>query len=235
MSGALAWCLFAVAFLLVGRPNRDRARAHVALSSRATSPRVLRWAGAGGVALLLVALLGARLGLLSAIALGPLAAAVIGRLADRPARVGPAPGLALALDLAAVALRSGQSVASALQLAAPVLTGPVGAEWRRAAGLLALGADPEQAWDSMAEHPVLAPVAVTARRSAHSGARLARAFSQLATETRASRQAAAISRANRAGVFAMAPLGLCFLPAFICLGIVPTVAGIAGQVLSGVP
>ena len=24
------------------------------------------------------------------------------------------------------------------------------------------------------------------------------------------------------------PLGLCFLPAFVCLGIVPTVVGIAG-------
>lgn len=27
------------------------------------------------------------------------------------------------------------------------------------------------------------------------------------------------------------PLGLCYLPAFVCLGIVPVVAGLAGDVL----
>ena len=27
------------------------------------------------------------------------------------------------------------------------------------------------------------------------------------------------------------PLGLCFLPAFVCLGIIPVVAGLAGDVL----
>jgi hypothetical protein len=29
----------------------------------------------------------------------------------------------------------------------------------------------------------------------------------------------------------LAPLGLCFLPAFVCLGVVPLVIGIAGDVL----
>jgi len=28
-----------------------------------------------------------------------------------------------------------------------------------------------------------------------------------------------------------APLGLCFLPAFVCLGVLPVVAGLAGQLL----
>ena len=35
---------------------------------------------------------------------------------------------------------------------------------------------------------------------------------------------------RRAGVWVLAPLGLCFLPAFVCLGVVPLVLGIAGQV-----
>jgi hypothetical protein len=30
-------------------------------------------------------------------------------------------------------------------------------------------------------------------------------------------------------VLITAPLGLCFLPAFVCLGIVPVVVGLAGQ------
>jgi pilus assembly protein TadC len=36
---------------------------------------------------------------------------------------------------------------------------------------------------------------------------------------------------QRAGVRVLAPLGLCFLPAFVCLGVVPLVIGIAGDVL----
>ena len=42
---------------------------------------------------------------------------------------------------------------------------------------------------------------------------------------------AGLSRARSAGVVAMAPLGLCFLPAFVCLGIVPIVLSLFGEVL----
>ncbi|MDO3640328.1 type II secretion system F family protein, partial [Mycolicibacterium sp. KC 300] len=42
---------------------------------------------------------------------------------------------------------------------------------------------------------------------------------------------AAGAAAERASVLIAAPLGLCYLPAFLCLGIVPVVAGLAGDVL----
>ena len=35
---------------------------------------------------------------------------------------------------------------------------------------------------------------------------------------------------RRAGVWVLAPLGVCFLPAFLCLGVVPMVLGIAADV-----
>jgi hypothetical protein len=35
-------------------------------------------------------------------------------------------------------------------------------------------------------------------------------------------------------VWVMAPLGLCFLPAFVCLGIVPIIVGVAHNVFEGV-
>ena len=41
----------------------------------------------------------------------------------------------------------------------------------------------------------------------------------------------ALERSERAGVAISGPLGLCFLPAFVCLGIVPVVIGLAGGVL----
>jgi hypothetical protein len=35
---------------------------------------------------------------------------------------------------------------------------------------------------------------------------------------------------QRAGVWVLAPLGACFLPAFVCLGVAPLVLGIAADV-----
>ena len=40
---------------------------------------------------------------------------------------------------------------------------------------------------------------------------------------------AAEARAQRAGVLIAAPLGLCFLPAFLVLGVAPVVIGLAGE------
>ena len=43
---------------------------------------------------------------------------------------------------------------------------------------------------------------------------------------------AAEQAARRVGVLAVAPLGLCFLPAFVLLGVVPVVIGLAGPLLA---
>jgi Flp pilus assembly protein TadB len=140
------------------------------------------------------------------------------------------PGLALALDLTAAALRAGQPLSAALQLGAPAAQAH-SSELARVGRLLELGAAPHTAWQSLDRTPALAQLATSARRSADSGVRLADAFGRLAAELRADARAVAEGRAHRAGVWAMAPLGFCFLPAFVCLGIVPTIAGIAGQIL----
>ncbi|MCV7172813.1 type II secretion system F family protein, partial [Mycobacterium manitobense] len=50
-------------------------------------------------------------------------------------------------------------------------------------------------------------------------------------ESRSAAADAAGAAAERASVLIAAPLGLCYLPAFLCLGIVPVVAGLAGDVL----
>jgi pilus assembly protein TadC len=71
-----------------------------------------------------------------------------------------------------------------------------------------------------------------ARRSASSGSALARGVAELADQSRHEAAAAAEAAAERAGVLIAGPLGLCYLPAFLCLGIIPVVAGLAGDVLS---
>jgi hypothetical protein len=103
------------------------------------------------------------------------------------------------------------------------------------AGLLRLGADPVEAWRAVADDEVLAPVAHAACRSADSGIRLAGGMEQVAADVRAQVRATAEARAHRAGVLAMAPLGLCFLPAFVCIGVVPVVVGIARGVFATLP
>lgn len=142
----------------------------------------------------------------------------------------PDRSLALTLDLAAAALRGGRPVADALMLAAPATDGPAAAELIRVASLLRLGADPGQAWADVLTGP-LAPVAAVAVRSATSGVRLATAFERAAAEIRADCGRVAAARAQRAGVAALGPLVACFLPSFVCLGIVPVIIGIARSAL----
>jgi pilus assembly protein TadC len=52
----------------------------------------------------------------------------------------------------------------------------------------------------------------------------------LAAECRAGQRTRAEAAVRRAGVWVLAPLGACFLPAFVCLGVVPMVLGIAADV-----
>jgi Flp pilus assembly protein TadB len=195
------------------------------------SRRALQLTGAVCAAAVVLIGVGGTSGVLAAgpAAVGAWVAAA--RLYQRPSRAQPDPALPLALDLIAAAVRAGQPVSAALLLAAPVADERCGAALVRVARLLALGADPAEAWASLAQDPLLRDLARAARRSATSGIRLAAAFEQTAVDLRAARRATAQARASRAGAFATVPLGLCFLPAFVCLAIVPVVVGIAGTAL----
>ena len=140
---------------------------------------------------------------------------------------------AFALDVLTACLRSGMAVSAAA--AATVSSAPpaLAQVLRRAADLLALGADPVTAWSATTapnDHRAAALMRM-ARRSAASGAALAQGVSELAVEFRDDAADSARAAAERAAVLIAGPLGLCYLPAFVCLGIVPVVAGLAGDVL----
>ncbi|WP_308166281.1 type II secretion system F family protein [Nocardia albiluteola] len=156
---------------------------------------------------------------------------------ERVRAVGADPyAIASALDLLAACLRAGLPVAGAARAAAPVAPAALGAALCRAADLLALGADPPVAWRRAARASGSADVEALARlagRSARSGAALAGAVAELAGQCRDGAADAAAARAERAAVLIGGPLGLCFLPAFVCLGIVPVVIGLATRVLGG--
>ncbi len=142
--------------------------------------------------------------------------------------------IASTFDVFAACLTSGMAVSAAAGAVAPSAPGPLSAMLTRAADLLSLGADPVAAWANpglpLPDHGDA--LLRLARRSAASGAALADGVADLAEQSRHAAAAAADARAQRASVLIAGPLGLCYLPAFVCLGIVPIVAGLAGDVLT---
>jgi len=97
------------------------------------------------------------------------------------------------------------------------------------AAMLLLGADPKTAWRIADLDDLVAPLAAAARRSAAGGGGLADAVREHAAQLRQEIAAASVRSAGRAGVLMTAPLGVCFLPAFLCLGLAPVVVGLLGQ------
>ena len=146
-----------------------------------------------------------------------------------PTEVSRAP---MVIELAAVLLDAGLPVATAVDGAAACAGPELGQRLRHTAGLLRLGASASEAWRGLSDEPSVRPIAVAAIRSADSGTALAVAFRRVAAEIRADDRLDRQRRAQRVGVWAIAPLGLCFLPAFVCLGVVPVVIGIARPLLT---
>lgn len=149
-----------------------------------------------------------------------------GASSRRAADCGPL-ALAAAWELLAAGLRAGMPIPSAVRAVADRLEGAAGAALRQTADLLALGADVEQAWQPAWDCDSTARLAGFARRSGRSGTALAESVARLAVAQRASARDQSEADAQRAGVLIAGPLGLCFLPAFIALGVVPVVIGLA--------
>jgi hypothetical protein len=145
--------------------------------------------------------------------------------ATRTALVRELPG---ACDLIGVCLSSGVSVAGAVAAVAAAVPPPLGARLGDVAALYRLGAEPRRAWaDVPAELAALGRVLV---RAGESGSGVVPALRSLAADTRSAARAHTDAAVRRAGIWVLAPLGVCFLPAFLCLGVVPLVLGIAGDV-----
>jgi Flp pilus assembly protein TadB len=230
--------LTAVTLLPAGRPGRDRWQALTTAPAAATEPPprlrpVWLIVGIGAVGGVGWAIGGAAGGL---VGLGVAAVATVGlrrTLATRPdRRTEDAAELAGCWELLASCLEAGLPVAAAVVATATPLTGAAGHGMRRVAGLLELGADPVDAWRTVQHRQALAPFARAAARSAGTGAALAQVARTECARLRAELSDAAQARAQRAAVLITGPLGLCFLPAFLVLGVAPVVIGLAGEALA---
>ncbi len=89
-----------------------------------------------------------------------------------------------------------------------------------------LGADPAACWsvDSTAGRKLI-PLAAAFERTARTGAPVQETLARLAEDLDSERGRALESAAKAIGIKAVAPLGFCFLPAFLLIGVVPVVAG----------
>lgn len=135
--------------------------------------------------------------------------------------------LPMTIDVFAACLAAGASPERALRAIAAAGEGPLVERLAVVADRLRAGADPRDAWSSLASEPGVAGLGFFERamiRAADSGIPLVAVLDRLADDVRAERRAAADRRARSVGVRAAAPLGLCFLPAFVLVSVVPMVA-----------
>lgn len=141
--------------------------------------------------------------------------------------------LPLAADLLAACISAGAGPREAAEAVGESLGGPVGARLAHTAAQLRLGAEPVPAWRWFGGIPGAEPLARCLERADSTGAPAAEPVSRLAERFRAERARAVARRGRRAQVLITAPVGLCFLPAFLAVGVAPVVIGLAGGLLHG--
>lgn len=132
------------------------------------------------------------------------------------------------VGLLADALRAGQAAETALAEVVGALPGPATERLSRVVDRLRLGIAPGTAWAELADDPAMAPLGRALVRSHATGASVLLTVERLGESLADQRRGEVEDRARAVGVRAALPLGLCLLPSFVLLGIVPVVAGMLG-------
>ena len=205
----------------LARPGDPTASAR----ERGSPMPVLAGLGAGTVVAVFV---GGWVGPVLGVVAGAVAHRVVRRMeppAVRRRREALVAGLPHVVDLLAACLAAGHAPSSAIDEVASVVAGPLREELAAVSSRLRLGADPVTVWRGVAGHPQLGVWGRCMLRAVDSGSSVADAMVRLADDLRREARAAVESRARAVGVRSALPLGVCLLPAFVLLGVVPLVAG----------
>ena len=128
--------------------------------------------------------------------------------------------------LLAGALAAGGAPGESIEIVAAAMPGPAAERLAAVAARLRLGADPVAVWQGLTQDPALAPLGRALARAQVSGSSVVASVERLADELGRAARADVEDRARRVGVKAAVPLGLCLLPAFVLVGIVPLVGGL---------
>lgn len=239
MSAAAVLCSALAAWWWCGSPPHRRWR-HRLASDQAdrldSSPPRGGWLTHGRLAAACIVVLGFALGggfgFLIGLAAAPVAARWINGLGsrhdhERALEIGRS--LPVAIDLMAAALDAGAAPAHAVRVVAQSSTGPVADVLHTVAHRWSLSNDVDTVWDGV--DPNLEPVARAFRRADSSGISVVALLTAAAQECRRRRAAERRKAAASVAVRTAAPLGVCFLPAFFLVGIVPAIVGAATDFL----
>ena len=129
---------------------------------------------------------------------------------------------AMMLELIGAMLDAGSGIGRALELVADSASPEYHESLRPVVAALAIGADWETAWrSSESRTPELLVLRQALGFAALTGAPSSAILYAQAARLRRERFRAAEKRAAALGVRLVVPLGLCSLPAFVCLGVVP--------------
>jgi pilus assembly protein TadC len=128
-----------------------------------------------------------------------------------------------ALELLGCCLAAGLALRGAVTAVTNAYKGPVAEDLGRVLRMIELGAPDTDAWRDLRGHPQLGPAAIDLARSVESGTMLVETLNHHARAARADRRAALQVRARAVGVRSVLPLMICFLPAFLLLGVLPAV------------
>lgn len=209
------------------RPARPTGAERVVDAEGSDARLRLLWSVAAGTgaALFVSGRAGIPLGLVAATATW----AFLGRLEPTGVRRGreaaerDLPGL---VHLLAAALEAGCATGEAVRLVCEAYPGPAADLVSSVSPRLALGIDVEGAWRPVLDDAGLAVLGRTMVRAHRSGASVASEIAALADELGRRSRLRVEERARSVGVKAAVPLGLCLLPSFVLLGIVPLVVGL---------
>lgn len=222
--------LFAALAVAVLLPTSSTARARLGpLETVASSPRSLpRVAMPLGAGLLAVWVLGGLIGwVVGAGVMGLLLQGGASRVSQQDAQRAARRALELpvAVDLLASCLLVGTTPDRALHEVAVAVGGSLADDLETVATAMQGGAAADQAW-SLVDAADLQSVASLLRRTSTTGAAVAPMLSMLAEQHRQQARLVALDAARTLGVRATGPLGLCFLPAFVLVAVVPLVVSL---------
>lgn len=134
------------------------------------------------------------------------------------------------VSLFAATLRAGAEPVAGLARVCVALPGPTADRLAPVVERSRWGASGAEVWGALTHDEALAPLGRALARSQSSGASVVQAVERLADELERESLARAEDAARRVGVAAAVPLGVCLLPAFLLLGVVPTVGALFGSV-----
>ena len=134
--------------------------------------------------------------------------------------------LTVTVDVLGGCVAAGASTAAAVAASAVAAPPDVAATLTVASLALSRGEDPSVVWSRVeARVPELAEVSRLCARAAITGAAAADDLHRIAAAMRVSADVSRRRRLQRASVWLVLPLGACFLPAFVLVGVVPLVVG----------